>query len=587
MDLSLVRIKHVLSLLPKYRRPTIHVAGTNGKGSVTAILSSIFTASHISVGRFNSPHLLHVWDSISINGRPISPEAYHAVRSEVESLNASEKIGLTNFELMTATATQIFERAGVEIAIFEVGLGGRLDATNALPDEVILASAITNVDLDHQKFLGNTPGAIAHEKAGIARKGKPLILGEQKYSEVEYAVENFAGSIGAKLTRAIPVEYRPKDNSSRITDTVYDAPTTAYTAPALESGTSFHTQHVRTYFSTWETSFNLELPLQGAHQLQNLGTAMTVLGIVMKDAANSDTPLQAVFDRISPTTIYSGVLDTRWPGRLDRVVVGDPSGEGASLTVLVDGAHNPSSAQALNAYLISMSLRSSSASSSSIELRTSLDNDEDAGQIRGFLHRHNPFKSSSPTPHRPPRTFILSLSHSPPKSPYDTLAALLQKGDNVAFVPFSPVEDMPWVKYVDLDEMERIGRRIVFEEKEGHGHAKGKGKSPESSKSSTPATPTPTSSTPGTPNTAHTPTPQSHPGEVIVFSHPPFVSDADRDELTPLRQALEWANTRVKPGEEVVLAGSLYLVADLYRLLQDQWGEGGMGEAQRGLDEAR
>src|SRR3979490_2251254 len=106
IDLTLNRITRLFSLLPAYRRPTIHVAGTNGKGSVTAILSSVFSSSNVSVGRFNSPHLVHVWDSISINSHTISLDTYISVRTEVENFDKAESIGASSFEIMAATAAQ-------------------------------------------------------------------------------------------------------------------------------------------------------------------------------------------------------------------------------------------------------------------------------------------------------------------------------------------------------------------------------------------------------------------------------------------------------------------------------------------------
>jgi dihydrofolate synthase len=452
IDLSLVRIRRLFSLLPTYKRPTIHVAGTNGKGSVTAILSSIFSASHLSVGRFNSPHLVHVWDAISINGLTISSDVYRSARSEVESLDKSESVGASSFEIMTATAAQIFEQARVDIAIFEAGLGGRLDATNVLSDDVILASAITNIDLDHQKFLGNTPSAIAREKAAIARKAKPCILGAQRYPEAQHAVQEVVHGLGGRLVTAFEVTPRLRGASH-------------YTLPE-------GCQSVTAPFQPWETTLDLELPLRGAHQLENLATALTILSVIIKE--RSGTPLEAALNGISPSTLFIGVFNTKWPGRLEHIELLDPP-----LTLLADGAHNAASARALQTYLLSI----------------------------GGNHM---------TSSRPPRTFILGLSDSPPKTPSDTLTPLLYPGDCVAFVPFADVDDMPWVKNVPLHELEHVAQELVKD------------------------------------------------GSVRLFERQP--NDAP---LNPLKRALAWANG-LKNGEEIVLAGSLYLVADLYRLVEEQ-----------------
>lgn len=428
------------------------MAGTNGKGSVTAILSSIFTASHISVGRFNSPHLIHVWDSISINGRAVPEDTFLSVRKEVEDINIYNSVDATKFEVLTATAAQIFERSAVDIAIFEVGLGGRQDATNVIPDDVIVASAITSVDMDHQQFLGNTISSIAREKAGIARNGRPCILGFQKHPEAASVVENVVRSVGGHLHPALKVTPQP------------NAPLTS------------DYQAVSVLFHPWEVTLDLKLPLLGAHQLENLGTALGVLGVIMKE--NSNTQIGMVLDRISPSTLYSGVLETKWPGRLERVVLSEPK-----VSVLVDGAHNRASATALQEYLLNVT-------------RTFKT---------GLLQSHS---------EREPRTFIIGLSQAPMKEPIDTLRPLLCPGDKVAIVLFNDVEDMPWVKNVPPKDLVSVIRNLTKD------------------------------------------------GEIGVFDEP----SSNQLDLTRLTRALYWAAERVKSSEDIILAGSLYLVADFYRL---------------------
>lgn len=456
IDLSLARVRQLFSSLPAYTRPTIHVAGTNGKGSVTAILSSIFVSSGISVGRFNSPHLIHVWDAISINGCSVAEDTYRPLRNHVERVNSTNQIEASSFEIMTATAAQIFEQARVHVAIFEVGLGGRLDATNVLPDDTILVSAITSIDLDHQQFLGITPAAIAREKAGIARSAKPCVLGPQTHPEVQPVVQDVVHAIGGRFVKAI--ELAPQDSEN-------------FLPPSLDSS-----QVVTAPFPPWNTTLELVLPLRGAHQRQNLATALTVLSVIIEDRSTS--PLEVALNDITPSTLYTGVLKTTWPGRLERVALVDPP-----LVILIDGAHNPASAAALQSYL------SRAASTASME--------------------------STPSS-RSPCVFILALSHSPPKTPLETLAPLLRPGDRVAFIPFSDVEDMPWVKNVPLPELESVGRNLV----EG--------------------------------------------GEVKLFGRV-----SNEVYLGPLKRALKWASD-VAEGDEVVLAGSLYLVADLHRVVIEQ-----------------
>src|SRR5882762_9813819 len=187
IDLTLDRIRTLAShMKTPYTRPTCHIAGTNGKGSVTAILSSILFSSlpPLSVGRFNSPHLVSIYDSITINNKPVASSVYANARGAIESVDRVNSVGASSFELLTLTALLVFEEAGVDIVVIEVGMGGRLDATNIILDECILVSALTAVDLDHQAFLGNTVEDIATEKAAIARSGKPFIIGKQKHQTV-------------------------------------------------------------------------------------------------------------------------------------------------------------------------------------------------------------------------------------------------------------------------------------------------------------------------------------------------------------------------------------------------------------------
>jgi dihydrofolate synthase len=169
IDLSLDRLRILVNHLPPYTRPTCHIAGTNGKGSVSALVSSILQSS-LNVGRYNSPHLVSIYDCITINNIPVSSALYNAARAEVTEKDFEKGTKLSSFEILTLTALRVFEREQVDVAVVEVGMGGRLDATNIIPDDTILVSALTAVDVDHQFYLGDTVGKIALEKAGIARK---------------------------------------------------------------------------------------------------------------------------------------------------------------------------------------------------------------------------------------------------------------------------------------------------------------------------------------------------------------------------------------------------------------------------------
>jgi len=392
IDLSLNRIRLLLSRLPTYRRPTCHIAGTNGKGSVSALLSSILQASSppLSVGRFNSPHLLSVRDSIVINNKPVPADVYDRVRGEVEKLNQELGAQASKFEVLTSTAMVIFETLGLDIVVMEVGMGGRLDATNAIPDNAVVVSALTSVDLDHQGFLGNTVAEITREKVGIARRGKPFVLGRQKFHEVEEVVINaiLGHDIGGHLVRATePVELPSEDQDPR-----------GHTPVSIS-------------LPCFPEPLRGKLPLHGSHQLSNLGTTSAIVSELLTHPSCSHLKLGG---RITPGTFTAGLAKAEWPGRLSFHTL--PDGK----NILVDGAHNQGSAQTLADFIATL--------------------------LPGKSTTNNTFNL----------TYILGLSHSPPKRPLDTLSPLFSPSlltlphanvtVNVAALDFSPPDDMPWVK---------------------------------------------------------------------------------------------------------------------------------------------
>ncbi len=401
IDLTLDRISALYGLLSPYTRPTIHVAGTNGKGSVSALLSSILGASGMSIGRFNSPHLLTVYDSIVINNSSVDPETYSSCKALIESASQQYDLAISGFEVLTLTALTIFERAKVDLVVMEVGLGGRLDATNVLPDSCIAVSVLTAVDLDHQAFLGTTVAEIAKQKAAIARLGKPFVLGPQSHDEVATVVNEVVGLLNGDVIPALRV--LPRDWSVSVDGP--EPPPFSLSSPwnpppplAIECALPSLDEPVLTRTS-----------LRGVHQLQNLGTALGVIDALLSHASCSDLGLR---QRLTPQVIAAGVEATRWPGRLSfhSVHLGE-----RDLPVLVDGAHNPASSLTLARYLTQLLL------TTDVSRRISL-------------------------------TYVLALSHSPPKKPTETLAPLfpLELPPNVdvevVAMGFSLPEGMPWIK---------------------------------------------------------------------------------------------------------------------------------------------
>jgi dihydrofolate synthase/folylpolyglutamate synthase len=281
------------------------VAGTNGKGSVVAYVDAALRASGLSVGRYTSPHLVRVTERISVGGRDIGAAAFETAIERVRGAAARlVRAGVipahpTYFEALTAAALDHFCRARVDAAVLEVGMGGRLDATNVADP---IASAIVTIEKDHEAFLGSTLAAIAHEKAGVLRRARVTVLGHLG-PEARAAVAAEAAASGARLLDA------------------HDGVLLRDTDAGLEVRTPHHAYRaVRT--------------LPGAHQRDNAVVALRLLEEAREAGLSVDLGVAA-----------AALGATRWPGRLERVVTkGDPP-------LLLDGAHNPAAARALAAYL--------------------------------------------------------------------------------------------------------------------------------------------------------------------------------------------------------------------------------------------
>ena len=195
IDLGLDRIRKLLQSLdnPFKGLKIIHIAGTNGKGSVCAFMASVLIASGYKTGQFNSPHFLVPSDSILINAKPF--ESFNLVHDLVEKKSVDQKLDCTPFEIMTATALLIFQMEKVDIALLEVGLGGRLDATNVIDAPII--AVITSISFDHMEFLGNTIKDIATEKSGIIKNGiSTVIIAKQEYDQVYQVLRLVASKCG-------------------------------------------------------------------------------------------------------------------------------------------------------------------------------------------------------------------------------------------------------------------------------------------------------------------------------------------------------------------------------------------------------
>ena len=271
---------------------SVHIAGTNGKGSVTAMIDAALRAAGHRSARYTSPHLVDLPERFVIDGRPVAQAELIAtiavVRDAIDGLRAGGGLDVqpTFFEVTTAIAFELFRRAGVEVAVLEVGLGGRLDATNVVSPPDVAVTAITSIAFDHQIHLGTTLRAIAIEKAGIIKRGVPVVVGPLE-PEAAAAVDEIAASRGAALIRT---DARDCDG--------------------------------------------MTIGLAGAHQRSNAAVAMRVLELLDHQGI-----------ALPATAIASGLAQPEWPGRLDVRRLAD------GRELLLDAAHNPAGALSLASYL--------------------------------------------------------------------------------------------------------------------------------------------------------------------------------------------------------------------------------------------
>lgn len=296
---------------PDRAYPSAHIAGTNGKGSTAAFLESILRRAGFRTGLYTSPHLERINERMRINGEEIGDESFAAtftrLQALIEELLAAHKLRAhpTYFECVTAMAFECFARERVEFGVFEVGLGGRLDATNILSPVV---TVITRVDFDHENFLGHSLKEIANEKAGILKPKVPVILAEQRPEAREVI-----------LTRAEQL-HCPVLEASR-----------AFQISQESSQNGFFHAHVKELSSG--DSFDIAPSLPSRFQLQNALNALAAARYLAKRGF-----------RISTSDITEGISKTAWPGRLERLQ--------SSPDVYLDGAHNPGAARELARFLV-------------------------------------------------------------------------------------------------------------------------------------------------------------------------------------------------------------------------------------------
>ena len=365
IELGLGRISRLLKETPIPWR-VIHVAGTNGKGSVCSYASAMLNAGNIRCGRFTSPHLIDRWDCITINEKVVDKSLFRRVEDAVLSRDQRENIKASEFELLTATAFEVFNLEKIEVAVIEVGLGGRHDATNVLQDPLV--TIITKIGKDHQTFLGDSLEEIADHKAGIMKPNVPCVVDGSNAASVIKVLEG-----NAKISRAAYLLLVPQELQSEA-------------------------QNLRQLLNRHDFQDHQQMNVKLAYEAVRIAVAR----------------LRPLLD---PQSLVSAVLDTSWPGRLQTLDVSPLIGQ--SKRVLLDGAHNPQSAQALGSY-VDRKLRQD-----------------------GY-----------------PVTWMIGISQG--KDVRELLSYLLKLGDNVIAEQFGPVEGMPWVRPACGEEILEAARAVGY-----------------------------------------------------------------------------------------------------------------------------
>jgi len=300
IKLGLATISRLMSGLgnPQDRFSSIHIAGTNGKGSIAAFLSSVLAHGGYKVGLYTSPHLVRFNERIQINGCPISDKDVAQVAEAVQRIYTQAEPP-TFFECATAMALYHFASEGVDWAVLETGMGGRYDATNVVHPEV---SIISNISMEHQEYLGNTLAKIAREKAGIIKRGAGVVTGTRQKSAL-WVLKQVAAEKEVPLYRLGKGIRIRKDNE----------------------GTFIYLGINR----RWP---RVKIGLIGDHQITNAALALGALELLLEKGLH-----------LTDEAIYAGLASTRWPGRLE-VLSRKPF-------ILLDGAHNPSAVRTLKKFL--------------------------------------------------------------------------------------------------------------------------------------------------------------------------------------------------------------------------------------------
>ncbi|WP_420263673.1 bifunctional folylpolyglutamate synthase/dihydrofolate synthase [Candidatus Magnetominusculus dajiuhuensis] len=355
IKLGLANITHISDLLaaPQTAYKTIHVAGTNGKGSTCAMLQGILMEKGYKTGIFTSPHMVRFTERIKVDGGEISPDDVVALTEEInQAISGVDGLTPTFFEFVTAIAFLYFRKQGVDWAVFETGMGGRFDATNIIMPE---ASVITNINIDHREFLGNTIEEIAVEKAGIIKRGTPVITTSQT-----------PGALGV-------IRQKAAQQNARLE--VFGEDFDAQPIRQDITGTTFK-------YRGGSGIEALTIPFTGGHQVENAACAVRCAELLFNSTEGIESALRGI----------------KWPGRCELV-------RHAGMDVLLDGAHNPAAAAALSSTLHDLYLRQSF--SEVILIFGAMADKDTVGMLRALMPTANTLILSAPSYERAARPEVL------------------------------------------------------------------------------------------------------------------------------------------------------------------------------------
>ena len=392
MDFGLSRITRLIrDVHPKLPWKAIHIAGTNGKGTTAAFVSGLLHHSQISVGRFNSPHLLYRHDCITINEDTIDKKIFDDIEQEVKRRDHDAGLQATSFELLTATAFEVFARAKVDVGVIECGLGGAKDATNVLNSDEVLCSIITSIANDHNDVLGPDLRSIAREKAGIFKKDVPAIALTSK--RIDKFLQEKAEEAGSPFY---------SDQVSK----------------ALSSFFKIQRSHVEPLNTrkSLEQSFGLSssAPQAGngvgfaVFQLKAL--SMAYVAIMAARKSDPDRIPERAIVPMGEALNIGREIRRKWRGRMEWISIAEFADRKAE--ILIDGAHNRAATTQLR---------------KSVNDRVTID-----GEIK-------------------PVTWVIAMSGS--KDIPSTLSSLVQPNDNFVFTQFGPVDGMPWAMPASFERL--------------------------------------------------------------------------------------------------------------------------------------